>query len=249
VPGAPQDTAGILCHAPNSGATMSVDRGRKKFNIPPSQEAVHRPHIRPLKPKPSGDYWDLQLGKKFVPEPIIVTKPPAEKVHNLEAERRSGYDVSEQTFPWKSKAMVSWPGKADNARNWVSSERVLETECGAKIRVPTMRQRRNDVPMSNPGDKNYCHVDYSDGFFRQEGIVVGSTVGRVRVRKEIVPGARDTKQATEPKLSYEQKKQLASHRDEVRGVGELSVPKGGEDTDDEGDVQNAGATESGEEGG
>lgn len=33
-----------------------------------------------------------------------------------------------------AQAQVAWPGKAANARDFVSTERVLEQECGRKVR-------------------------------------------------------------------------------------------------------------------
>jgi hypothetical protein len=77
----------------------------------------------------------------------------AEKRHNMPQARRSGFDEPEQAVPWDSKAQVSWPGKASNARDFISTERILEVECGMKVKVGPMANMRNGIPVRNPGDK------------------------------------------------------------------------------------------------
>lgn len=44
-----------------------------------------------------------------------------------------------------------------------------------KSRVKTLNDVRNGYPISSLGDKNYKAVEYESGFFREGGLVAGST--------------------------------------------------------------------------
>jgi len=146
------------------------DRGRKKMSQSLSQEMQFRPHARFLEPAASGDDLTVVSGKRAIHQPRAMEGKRAEARHNLPAQCRSGYDEAEIMFPWASKASVSWPGKAANARDYISEERLLEAECGKKVRVSSKAQQRNGINLRNPGDKIYAHVDYSPQFFNQEGV-------------------------------------------------------------------------------
>ena len=54
-------------------------------------------------------------------------------------------------------------------------ESELEHFTGSKMRLPDLDTRRNNIPLSSPGDKIYKNVDYSPGFFKPGGLIVGST--------------------------------------------------------------------------
>jgi hypothetical protein len=41
--------------------------------------------------------------------------------------------------------------------------------------VTSLSERRNDMPIIAPGDKLYRNVDYSTDFFKEGGLVIGST--------------------------------------------------------------------------
>ena len=45
----------------------------------------------------------------------------------------------------------------------------------AKTRVPSLEHQRNSLPFVSLGDKPYRNVDYQAGFFKDRGLVVGST--------------------------------------------------------------------------
>ena len=38
-----------------------------------------------------------------------------------------------------------------------------------------MYEQRNGLPMSSLGDKNYKHPDYTPNFFKEGGLIAGST--------------------------------------------------------------------------
>ena len=46
---------------------------------------------------------------------------------------------------------------------------------GAKKRVGTMYEARNGLPLASLGDKNYKTPEYQPGFFRDGGLIAGST--------------------------------------------------------------------------
>ena len=44
-----------------------------------------------------------------------------------------------------------------------------------KVRVKTMEEQRNGCGMASLGDKNYKNPDYVPGFFKEGGLIAGST--------------------------------------------------------------------------
>jgi hypothetical protein len=46
---------------------------------------------------------------------------------------------------------------------------------GTKKRVQTMYDQRNGMPLKSLGDKVYKAPDYVPGFFKEGGLIIGST--------------------------------------------------------------------------
>lgn len=51
----------------------------------------------------------------------------------------------------------------------------VETRMQGKVRVKTLYDQRNGLPMCSLGDKVYKAVEYQTGFFKEGGLIVGST--------------------------------------------------------------------------
>ena len=45
----------------------------------------------------------------------------------------------------------------------------------SKTRVKTLIEQRNGLPMASPGDKIYKNPDYTPDFFKEGGLITGST--------------------------------------------------------------------------
>ena len=65
------------------------------------------------------------------------------------------------------------PSDQFNKTSW--SEYKTEQTMGKKIRVNNLYDQRNGLPMTSLGDKNYKHPDYTPGFFKEGGLITGST--------------------------------------------------------------------------
>ncbi len=59
--------------------------------------------------------------------------------------------------------------------SFCSSAINIENVMNKKKRIYTLKQQRNDFKEINPGDKNYRYVEYSPDFFKEGGLIVGST--------------------------------------------------------------------------
>ena len=46
---------------------------------------------------------------------------------------------------------------------------------GTKRRVETLYDQRNGLPLKSLGDKIYKHPDYQPHFYKEGGLIVGST--------------------------------------------------------------------------
>uniref|UniRef100_A0A7S2BQU5 Uncharacterized protein n=1 Tax=Octactis speculum TaxID=3111310 RepID=A0A7S2BQU5_9STRA len=101
--------------------------------------------------------------------------PPKEKVHNLAAMMRTGHDDPLPLCNWTKKGRVEWPGKAKDARHYISHEKMLGDEMGMKVKIKSQREMRNGIPRHHGGDKNYGFVDYSPNFFKERGLIAGSS--------------------------------------------------------------------------
>ncbi len=203
------------------------DRGRKHLAHAPSAEITWRPMRRTLDIAASADDTTKATGKRAIQPNKSSEFQRAEQRHNIPAYMRSGYD-SDEPRQWDSRRVVEWPGKAKNAREFISSERVLEVECGMKARVPSTREMRNGIPMKTPGDKMYGYVDYSKDFWKQEGLIVGSSISSKRTPKimtSVQTSALDTSDGVNfrPQPSYEAKKRASIHNEEVNSVSSLPL--------------------------
>jgi hypothetical protein len=56
-----------------------------------------------------------------------------------------------------------------------NNESSLEKLTGQKAKLPTLEARRNFLSAYSPGDKIYRNVEYSPDFFKEGGLIVGST--------------------------------------------------------------------------
>jgi hypothetical protein len=55
------------------------------------------------------------------------------------------------------------------------SQYYLEDEMTRKKRIPNMDVQRNSLALGIPGDKFYRNTECTDGFYKKEGVAVGST--------------------------------------------------------------------------
>mmetsp|Transcript_73580 Transcript_73580/g.209528 ORF Transcript_73580/g.209528 Transcript_73580/m.209528 type:complete len:217 (-) Transcript_73580:462-1112(-) len=204
------------------------ERGRRHNTQGASSEYDFKPHRRRLEPE-QARIQPVQ-GRRHLKEPKIEgEKSRPEMRHDMAAYTRSGNDIPEKSLDWDSMGRVEWPDKAKDARYFISKERILEVECGMKVKVGSMRQQRNGIERRNPGDKAYAFVDYSPGYFKTENANPdGPDPGTTTVPDKVGDGIN-----YRPQPSYEQKKAARMKAAEVDGVMSLSVPPGGEDSDDE----------------
>jgi len=206
---------------------FSDDRGRKKITQPACKEQAFKPMKRILEPIPSGDDTTKSQGKRSIRPAVAGELHRSEARHNPVAQARSGYDDPEQLFPWASKAQVSWGAKAENARNFISTERILEVELGTKHKVGSRSSLRNGIPQATPGDKLYSNVDYSPNFFNTEGLIPGSSIQQRRASKSMAGALKATFDSGDGinfrlQPSYAQRMRAAQLRDEISSVNALS---------------------------
>jgi hypothetical protein len=145
--------------------------------------------------------------------------------------------------------------KADGsiARDFISKEVTLDVAFGIKKKLGGVREMRNGIPVSNPGDKLYAAVEYSPGFYKEFDSSysrVGGRGGTGGKAHEIPPAgearayaaARDTTQLFNtagmtntmgrndtlnfrPRLNYEEKMRIKQTQDAVNEVEELTEGK------------------------
>lgn len=209
---------------------LPQDRGKHHLRQAPSATSEFRPSRRVLDPRfgrPAEQSF-RQTGRRRVPEPRPAEIKRSEQFHDLKAQTRSGYDEPEPDVRWDTKARVRWPGKADDARAYVSYERRLEDECGRKVRVPSMQHQRNNIPMRHQGDKVYAFADYAPGFHTRPREDQHNTLSAAETAHLANDGVN-----FRPAPSYEEKKLVANYQADIESVRDLAAPLGGEDSEEE----------------
>ena len=194
----------------------SVDtaQGRRKlYGRPDGVEEVFRPMRRVLQARKSKTH--AIEGKRYI-APIkcdsLLRHP--ERLHNREAQNRSGYDVPEQ-LAWSCKGNVMLYGEP--AQHRVSLERTLEIECGIKKTTDSHLARRNGIPVRAPGDKSYSVTACSPGFYKQEGLIPGACIDDRRRKEEIRPNRQAARHQT-----FEEIRRAKNLRGELEDVSELT---------------------------
>jgi len=93
-------------------------------------------------------------------------KPRAERKHS---------EAGAQTMAtWEEKPSGKITYMALNNRKTTDEVDITKT-MGSKKRITTMFEARNGLKMASLGDKNYKSPEYQAGFFREGGLVPGST--------------------------------------------------------------------------
>jgi hypothetical protein len=81
-------------------------------------------------------------------------------------EARFGYER-----PYTNQIKTFRPYGNSNSQAWCC----LEDEMFRKKRVPNINVQRNSLALGTPGDKFYRNPECSDGFYKMEGVISGST--------------------------------------------------------------------------
>lgn len=63
----------------------------------------------------------------------------------------------------------------EKANKGSTAEWNTEKQMTQKKRINNMYDQRNGLPLTSLGDKNYKHPEYQPGFFKDGGLVAGST--------------------------------------------------------------------------
>lgn len=109
-----------------------------------------------LNPKPSGVLHIKPINK----EPKIYKKTVLSDI----------YDYSQ-----RNDEKINNRRMFNYIKNQNTSEYIIENVINRKKLIQSLDERRNFMPIIAPGDKLYRNVDYSPDFYKEGGLVVGST--------------------------------------------------------------------------
>jgi len=125
---------------------------------------------------------------KFVPgrkilKPIIHSEVYKPKKRPLKPEyssspvyhRNIGNRPKDQFFSNSITPMFQSKKRIDFSRYDSKNEYEIETVMNKKKRILSLNEQRNKMIICNPGDKNYKCVENSTNFFKEGGLIVGST--------------------------------------------------------------------------
>lgn len=97
----------------------------------------------------------------------------------------------------------------------------LEIQMGRKGLIEPLFGTRNDIPVASMGDKSYKYPEYAPGFYKEGGLIPGSSMPNDKVKKY----KRDIKKVKGTlfpgRLTWKQKEEIAQRQDEVKAVLDL----------------------------
>lgn len=158
---------------------------RKHVEGPKTDNTIH-----PLYAIPNKKHFEIKPTKEFEWK---SSSRPVPGAYAPRVERAQGTKKVEQTFsnlePKSGKAITNKGAQTtatfeDNMKGIVTfahhnrktvDEFCLEDKMQIKQRVGTIKDQRNGLPMVSCGDKIYKAVEYLPGFYKEGGLIVGST--------------------------------------------------------------------------
>ena len=138
-------------------------------------------HLVHFTPKYSKEYKFIPCRRKLYPIPhedffkpsrrYIVPKYSEPKTYHRSISRRPPEQInSEIISPLFPKKIRVFPPGQDEKKEWM-----VENSMTRKKRILSLYEQRNKMFDTNPGDKNYKCVENSPDFFKEGGLIVGST--------------------------------------------------------------------------
>ena len=138
-------------------------------------------HLVHFTPKYSKEYKFIPCRRKLYPIPhedffkpsrrYIVPKYSEPKIYHRSISRRPPEQInSEIISPLFPKKIRVFPPGQDEKKEWM-----VENSMTRKKRILSLYEQRNGMINSNLGDKTYKNVDNSPDFFKEGGLIVGST--------------------------------------------------------------------------
>ena len=129
-----------------------------------SEEYKFIPHRKQLCPLNHDDIY--KPSKR-----CIIPKYSEPKIYYRSISRRPPEQMnSDFIAPLFQKKYRISQGLGNNSKEWR-----IESKMNRKKRLLSLDERRNEMFHCNPGDKNYKNVDNSTDFFKEGGLIVGST--------------------------------------------------------------------------
>jgi|Transcript_120 hypothetical protein len=104
--------------------------------------------------------------KNLNPQFGLNVKPRAERRHT---------DAGQQTIKTYEDMPIGKQTFLEKNNRKTQKETELNKVMGSKKRISTIYETRNGLSMAALGDKNYKAPEYQPGFFREGGLIAGST--------------------------------------------------------------------------
>lgn len=147
--------------------TLNIDlelpiAGRKHFIIPPGDEKIYKPFLKTF--QIVNHHQERQEGTKKYPD---LTNEEAKIYHSKKHfEINNGYEKYPE--PTQIKTFEIANKRCDN-------EFTLEKIIVSKRRIQSVKQQRNGIDFAAPGDKFYKNPECTVDFFKEGGLIPGST--------------------------------------------------------------------------
>ena len=124
----------------------------------------------------------LKSGRKYIPDKIkIIPKFTRSSSINIKRERpKDNFTSGSIVLPAISLKNNGTLNYSKNISFSSSSEINIESIMNKKKRIYSLDQQRNYYKINNPGDKNYRYVEHSPDFYKEGGLIVGST-NKIRI--------------------------------------------------------------------
>jgi len=177
------------------GSKSSHFKGSKLIlkPIPNPEKPFKIGHSIHFPPRYSKEYKFIPSRRKLYPinhediykptKRCLIPKYSEPKMYQRSISRRPPDQInSDYVAPLFQKKIRVNRGEGNKAKEWDVENRMTR-----KKRILSLYEQRNGMINSNPGDKTYKNVDNSPGFFKEGGLIVGST-NRINYNKTTKKG-------------------------------------------------------------
>ena len=152
-----------------------IQKSSSEFTFKPSKKQVNS-YFENIQRKNN-----IKYGRKYIEPNNLRNIIKIDRCSSINSIRpKDNYTINSIILP---KISIKNDEKSINYRNISfssSSELNIENLMNKKKRIYSLEQQRNYYRECNPGDKNYRYAECSPDFFKEGGLIVGST-NRIRI--------------------------------------------------------------------
>jgi hypothetical protein len=150
--------------------------------------------------------------------------------HLTESGLPSVMHPKDRDLNWTTKKTVLFGEDNEPCHRHKSSEYLIESKFDRKQRIhdSNMGKKRNYISVASLGDKSYKGPEHSPGFFKEGGLIAGSSIIQRTTTSSVPKTATTTSSSHAPprslrSLTAHEKRELETTNNDMAAIGTLTV--------------------------